>query len=229
MKLTTVLLDFGGTLDGPGVHWSTQFARAFGTAGARHTRRELDQAFLRSEALLAETRLPRDWDLGTYVRHQAALIATALGLTTPVADLAAASFLAEAETHLARAAETLRAHASVFRYGLVSNFPETLLAIVERAGLRDLFADVAISEVENVRKPDRRLYERVLARLGVRPEETAMVGDSLKNDVQGAKAAGLACAVWLKGDEAFGGGDPASADAVVSTLDEAFAWLRGRA
>jgi len=227
VKLTTVLLDFGGTLDAPGVHWSTQFARAFLAAGVDAPRTELDRAFLASERTLALAPPPAGWDLRAYVAHQTRLMAAELGATGPASEGAAAFFIAQADRHLAEAATTLRRHASVFRFGLVSNFPATLQGILQAAGLDELFGAVVISDVEGVRKPDKAIFALALARLGALPAEAAMIGDSLRNDVQGAKAAGLARAVWLEGDEILGGGDRAAADAVVGSLEDGLAWLRG--
>jgi putative hydrolase of the HAD superfamily len=45
--------------------------------------------------------------------------------------------------------------------------------------------------VEGVAKPDPQIFERALERLAVAPEQALFVGDSLKQDVYGAQAAGL--------------------------------------
>ena len=47
--IRAMLLDFGGTLDADGVHWSTLYARAFARAGLSLQREDLDRAFLQSE------------------------------------------------------------------------------------------------------------------------------------------------------------------------------------
>ncbi len=47
--IRALLLDFGGTLDADGVHWSTLYARAFAEAGLELDRKDLDRAFLTSE------------------------------------------------------------------------------------------------------------------------------------------------------------------------------------
>jgi len=47
--IRALLLDFGGTLDADGVHWSTLYARAFAEAGFTLDRKDLDRAFLQSE------------------------------------------------------------------------------------------------------------------------------------------------------------------------------------
>jgi HAD superfamily hydrolase (TIGR01450 family) len=50
-------------------------------------------------------------------------------------------------------------------------------------------------------KPHRPIFEIALERLGCRPEEAAMVGDSLATDIAGGRAAGMAT-VWVDGSGA---------------------------
>jgi putative hydrolase of the HAD superfamily len=62
-------------------------------------------------------------------------------------------------------------------------------------GLADAFDVVLVSGEEGVRKPDRAIFERALARCGVRAHEAVFVGDHPVADVRGARDAGL-MAVW---------------------------------
>jgi len=56
---------------------------------------------------------------------------------------------------------------------------------------RGLF-DVIISSADvGYEKPDPRILAEALARLRTSPEETLHVGDSIDDDIEGAKAAGL--------------------------------------
>ena len=48
-------------------------------------------------------------------------------------------------------------------------------------------------EVRSLGKPDPAIYAPVLAMLGTAPARTLAVGDSLRTDIAGAAAAGLAC------------------------------------
>ncbi|HEY3209437.1 MAG TPA: HAD family hydrolase [Actinomycetota bacterium] len=81
-----------------------------------------------------------------------------------------------------------------FPMGLVSNIslrPDLMRADLERMGLGTyLHATVFSSEV-GVRKPDPRIFQEALDRLGVEPGETTFVGDRLYDDVSGAQAAGM--------------------------------------
>lgn len=56
---------------------------------------------------------------------------------------------------------------------------------------------VAVSHDVGYLKPHPRIFEYALDEMGLRPEETAMVGDNLRADVGGAKALGMV-AVWRR-------------------------------
>lgn len=80
--------------------------------------------------------------------------------------------------------------------GLISNGRvDTQGAKLQRLGLEPFFAATLISEREGVRKPDRRIFERALERLGVSADQAWFIGDHPMADVAGAHAAGLT-AVW---------------------------------
>lgn len=68
--LRAVLLDFGGTLDADGVHWSTLYARAFAEAGLMLDRKDLDRAFLKSEDAFEQAPGVEAMDLDGHVAWQ---------------------------------------------------------------------------------------------------------------------------------------------------------------
>jgi HAD superfamily hydrolase (TIGR01549 family) len=84
------------------------------------------------------------------------------------------------------------------RLGLVSNFSHspTARALLEEAGLHAHFDAIVISDRVGYRKPRPEIFRTALAELGVEPEETLHVGDSLTDDVHGAGALGIR-PVWL--------------------------------
>lgn len=92
---------------------------------------------------------------------------------------------------------TLRAlRARGVRVALVTNGrTDVQSAKVARLGLEPLLDAVLISEREGVRKPDRRIFELALERIGARAEQAWHVGDHPMADVAGAHAAGLT-AIW---------------------------------
>lgn len=62
---------------------------------------------------------------------------------------------------------------------------------LERLGLASYVDVLVTSEEAGEEKPGRAMFDLVLEKLGCRPEETVMVGDSLSADLQGAAAAGI--------------------------------------
>ncbi len=108
---------------------------------------------------------------------------------------------------LPEALELVRAlHASGVRLGVLTNSPRGVQsAKLNACGLNPyLHASVTTSDAPP--KPDPASYHAACRALGARPEQAVMVGDSWRNDVAGALAAGLR-AVWYNP-----GGQPAPAD-----------------
>lgn len=89
-------------------------------------------------------------------------------------------------------------HAAGYRVGLLTNGPSDMqrrkLALTGLDGVLDA---VAISEEIGASKPDALAYRRVAELLGCRPEETAMVGDRLEWDIEGALRAGYRLAILV--------------------------------
>lgn len=79
---------------------------------------------------------------------------------------------------------------------VVSNFDSRLPALLESLGCADCFDVVAVSADVLAEKPDPAIFHAACDMLGVRPHEAVHVGDSWKNDLGGAKAAGCGGA-WL--------------------------------
>jgi putative hydrolase of the HAD superfamily len=84
------------------------------------------------------------------------------------------------------------------RVGILTNGPSWMQRRkLEVSGLGAEVDAVAISGEIGAAKPDRAAFTCALALLGTNADETAMIGDSLANDVEGALAAGLAPVVWV--------------------------------
>lgn len=91
------------------------------------------------------------------------------------------------------ARETLQKASAKHKLGLVSNFT---YAPVIHAGLRKLgigrfFNVILVSEAVGWRKPNPRIFEEALKRLGASAKDTVYVGDSPLEDIKGAKAIGM--------------------------------------
>lgn len=78
-----------------------------------------------------------------------------------------------------------------YKIGLLSNAWDNLRSLLEdRWQVADEFDDLIISAEVGLVKPDRRIYELAVQRLGVLPEE-AVFFDDMPANVQGAQVAGL--------------------------------------
>jgi HAD superfamily hydrolase (TIGR01549 family) len=74
--------------------------------------------------------------------------------------------------------------------GLISNSHRSLDAFREHFSLAD-FVSVSVSGAEHgYMKPHRSIFDRALERAGVKAEDSLMVGDSFRHDIEGALAAG---------------------------------------
>jgi putative hydrolase of the HAD superfamily len=74
---------------------------------------------------------------------------------------------------------------------IVSNWDCSLPDWLGPTGLLEHVAGVVTSAEVGAGKPDRRVFERGLELAGARPEEAVHVGDSMENDVAGARALGI--------------------------------------
>jgi len=83
-----------------------------------------------------------------------------------------------------------------YKLGVVTSGPEYQRLKLELAGLSEYFDVVVTRDDDNTIKPEPRIFLTALEELGVEPDDTAMVGDSLKQDIYGAKNLGMV-AVWI--------------------------------
>jgi len=74
---------------------------------------------------------------------------------------------------------------------VVSNWDSHLPALLEALGLARSFQAVTVSAIEGTGKPEPEIFRRTCARLRLSPAEVLHVGDSLAEDYEGARAAGL--------------------------------------
>jgi len=74
---------------------------------------------------------------------------------------------------------------------IVSNYDARLHAVVRELGLAPRLAAVVVSSEAGWAKPHPRIYGAALAALGVAPAEALMVGDREREDLEGARSAGL--------------------------------------
>jgi len=78
-----------------------------------------------------------------------------------------------------------------FELGIVSNFDSRLFTILRGLGIESYFNSVTISSLAQAAKPAARIFELAVEKHAMDPEEAVHIGDSLRDDVEGAQKAGL--------------------------------------
>jgi len=135
--------------------------------------------------------------------------------------LAAVQLRAQMEhTHVPREHhDLLRDLGAHHRLGLVSNFDDapSARAMLARHGIDRHFQTIVLSIEVNRRKPHAEIFALALRDLGASPGEALFVGDSLRADIGGAAAAGLATA-WINRKGVARGADSPTPTYELATL-----------
>lgn len=79
-----------------------------------------------------------------------------------------------------------------YKLGMITNGNSLLQNTkLDTAGIRDLFDMSVVSDDIGIWKPDKRIFEYGMEKLGVSKEQSLYVGDHPVNDIQGALGAGM--------------------------------------
>jgi putative hydrolase of the HAD superfamily len=79
-----------------------------------------------------------------------------------------------------------------FELGIVSNFDSRLFPVMRGLGIDGFFDTVTIASLAKAAKPSSKIFEIALEKHSMDPGEALHVGDSIRDDVEGATKAGLA-------------------------------------
>jgi FMN phosphatase YigB (HAD superfamily) len=94
-----------------------------------------------------------------------------------------------------------RVRAAGVKTAVLSNFDNRLRPLLRALSLEHLFDAIIVSAEFGAEKPSPRIFEAACVATGVDPERDFVVhvGDDRRNDVWGARAAGISG--WLWGDD----------------------------
>ncbi len=101
---------------------------------------------------------------------------------------------------------------------VVSNFDARLFRVCADLGLAPRFDAIVVSSRAGAAKPAPEIFFRALAPLRVRPEQAVHVGDSWREDVLGAQAAGMR-ALWIDRSQPPTSGRIHSLETVLACFD----------
>ena len=80
--------------------------------------------------------------------------------------------------------------------GVISNFDTRLIKVLKLLDLEQFFASITISSQAGFAKPDQNIFKQALTKHDTIAKQAWHIGDSIAEDYQGAKAAGIK-ALWL--------------------------------
>lgn len=126
-----------------------------------------------------------------------------------------------------QAAECLTQLHRKYKLGIIANQIPGTASRMEQYGLSQHLDLIVASAEEGIEKPDPRIFELALKWANCLPENAAMIGDRLDNDIMPAKQLGLKT-IWIR--QGFGGmGTPLTEkdapDYCVNNLEELFELL----
>ncbi len=89
--------------------------------------------------------------------------------------------------------------------GIISNFQHAphVRKVLHQNGLLKMLDAVIISGEVHAKKPDPRIFECALEKLGTRPEATLFVGDDPERDIRGAASIGMKTRLFQNGSSLF--------------------------
>lgn len=109
-----------------------------------------------------------------------------------------------------------QARSSGWRVVIASNWDVSLHHVLDRLELAALVDGIVTSAEVGARKPSPAVFERALALVRAKPPEALHVGDSIEEDVLGARAAGIEPILLTR----RGGAEVPSAVRTISSLSE---------
>lgn len=205
-SVTTLLFDYGGTLDTDGRHWSHVLWDAWQAAGVPVDEPAFREAYVHGERYLGshDVILPED-DFHEVLLKKVALELSACGFSSdePQTEVYRRYIAGYCNGYVQRnMQETKRVLSGLkgrYKLGLVSNFYGNIRSVLKEYGLDGFFSEVVESAEVHIRKPDPAIYALGLERMGATPGETVVVGDAFGKDILPAKQLGCK-AVWIKGE-----------------------------
>ena len=200
MKIRALLFDFGGTLDGNGVHWRDRTYRFLKRVYPEVDRETFDRVDRAAVDRLIDSGSGPQLSLRETMDVIATGIYDALGLDPAVKDRYVNFFCDDAKANLDKNRQWIATLRDRYRLGVISNNFGNTKGWCDEYNLSPLLDIVVDSTVVGVSKPEAGIFHVALTGISTSPEEAIYVGDTYSDDVVGAKGVGMWTA-WLVGEE----------------------------
>lgn len=212
--ITTLLFDYGGTLDTAACHWAYVLQEGYDHAHIELADQDFRNAYVYAERALAKSPVIQPTDtfkqlllkkvnLEFLYLEENGIHAFASESERQEKVEAVASWCDSfARSHVEASGQVLESlKKKGYHLVMVSNFYGNLHTILEDYGIAPYFSAVVESAVAGVRKPDPAIWALGIKAAGCLPEEAAAIGDSYGKDILPAREAGCGCTIWFKGRE----------------------------
>mmetsp|Transcript_14977 Transcript_14977/g.32461 ORF Transcript_14977/g.32461 Transcript_14977/m.32461 type:complete len:292 (+) Transcript_14977:149-1024(+) len=196
-RIRGLLVDAAGTLVSPSEPAAAVYLRYGSAYGVNLSEKQVLQNFRRAyNTPWAGSNIRYVGDGKPFWRH---IVAESTGCKSPEMFEEIYDYYQRPEAWKATpgAAEALmRLRRGGVRLAVVSNFDTRLRPLLASMGLLDLFHEVIVSAEVGYEKPCPLIFEEAVNRLNMAPEEVLHIGDDRRNDVWGARDAGITAWLW---------------------------------
>ena len=199
-RIQALLLDFGGTLDGNGLHWRERAYRFIQGEFQHVTREKFDEADRASVAKFVASGDGRRYNLRQTADAIFTGIYEGLELDSIIRDTFLHDFCRDAERWLCQNRQWLASLRTDYQLGVISNNFGNTKGWCDDYALSPLLDVIVDSTVIGIKKPDGGIFRAALSELNVPADEAIYVGDTYLDDMVGAKSVGMWTA-WLVGDQ----------------------------
>ena len=212
--ITTLLFDYGGTLDTSACHWAYVLQEGYAQAHIELADQDFRDAYVYAERALAKSPVIQPTDTFKqlllkkvslefqYLEDNGIHAFTSEAIRQEQVEAVASWCDGFARRHVEASGQVLEAlKKKGYRLVMVSNFYGNLHTILADYGIAPYFESVVESAVVGVRKPDPAIWTLGIEAAGCLPEETAAIGDSYGKDILPAREAGCGSTIWFKGRE----------------------------
>ena len=196
-----ILIDFGGTIDSDGIHWLDAFSEAYALV-ADIPEPLLRDAYVHTERTLGANPIIAPDDSFCKTLQTKIVLQTeymqSKGLMFTKQDTVLDYCYNKVVRHISTVSKpVLEKLSRKYPLVLVTNFYGNMHSVLDEFGLSHLFKDVIESAVVGIRKPDPEIFRLGVNALGLTPQETIMIGDSLEKDILPAQSIGCQT-LWLR-------------------------------
>lgn len=203
------IFDYGGTLDTAGCHWGQMLWAAYRRQQVPVTEEQFREAYVYGERTLGNEPIIQPnytfhKTLGIKIRLEMEKLCMMGAWDATEEEFMAKHDAVHADLYeqvrriTAHSAEVLAQLVKDHPMVLVSNFYGNINEVLREFGLDHFFLAVVESAAVGIRKPDPRIFTLGVERLGLRPDEVMVVGDSFYKDIEPGIKAGCQTA-WFKG------------------------------